>query len=142
MVRSAPGRLLSGIRNLLHAPADQLQLKWLDVAPVLANDGRTGVREIVQDRVDGGGIHRERCGLETGVGHRSRPDDRLLRGRQIERRKPEARIQDLRDVFRGILEQAQTILTQRQHDPQRRRMLARVLRRAARARQAVAAPRG
>ena len=52
------------------------------------------------------------AGLETRVGHRSRPDDRLLRGGQIERREPEARIQDLRDVFRGVLEQAQTILTQ------------------------------
>ena len=124
IVRSRPRRLLPGVRNLLHTLADQLQLKWLDVAPGLTNHARAGLREVVQDRGDGGSVQRERTGLETGVGHRGRPDDRLFRGLQIQRCKPEARIQDLRNVLRGFLEEPQIVLAQRQNDVHRRRLLA------------------
>ena len=72
-------------------------------------------------------VERERSRLQTRVADRRRPDDRLLGGMQIERRQTKAGIEDLRNVLGRLLEKAQIVFAQGQHDPHRGSMLAQLL---------------
>ena len=83
--------------------------------------------QIVEDRGDRLAIERERARLQARVAHRRRPDDRLLRRMQIERRKTKAGVENLRNVLGRLLEKAQIVFAQGQHDPHRGRVLAQLL---------------